>query len=126
MTDKESFTINIKGEKTGEDYRGVFEVKLNLSHRESLVKDQRRRELLGPKPEAADKEARNIAYVFAKLFVHITKAPSWWVESDGGVDLRDEAPIMEVLKKLEELEEAALLKLQAQKAADTKALTENP
>lgn len=122
MTNKETFSINVKGEKTQEDYRGVFEVKLTLSHRESLVKDQRRRELLGPKPEAADKEARNIAFVFAKLYIHITKAPSWWTEADGGVDLLDEAPVMEVLKKLEELEEAALAKLLADKKADAKAL----
>lgn len=122
MTNKETFSINVKGEKTQEDYRGVFEVKLALSHRESLVKDQRRRELLGPKPEAADKEARNIAFVFAKLYIHITKAPSWWAEADGGVDLLDEAPVMEVLKKLEELEEAALAKLLADKKADAKAL----
>lgn len=103
--------------------KGKFVAKMRLSHRDNLKMDGFRRQLLGDKPEAAGDEAQGTATVFAKLWTHITDAPSWWKDSGNGLDLEDGAPVMDVFNALVALEKETLedLKKKAEEArADLK------
>lgn len=94
-----SFTIDVIGETTGDPYRGVFKVRLRLSHRDTLRKDQIRRDLLGTSPEAASNQAILLADVMSELVVRVIEAPSFWTSNGNGLDLPDEAPVAEVYKQ---------------------------
>jgi len=94
-----SFSVNVTGETTGEVFPGVFKVKTRLSHRDALNRDQIRRSLLGPNPAGASPRAESIADIFSELGVRIVDAPSWWVNSDGGMELSDDAVVAEVYKQ---------------------------
>lgn len=127
--DNITFTINIKGEKTGQQWVGDFTVKTFLSHREDLIRGVKFRELLGPNPAAADSYSVNVADTFADLAVRVVKAPTFWVESNGGIDLIDSNVISEVHKQTMAVELEALKKLQAEgeKAkGELKKMTEAP
>lgn len=101
------FSISVTGETTGESFKGVFKAKVRLSHRDTLLQDQMRRDLLGPKPESAGQAAVANSLVFSKIWVHLTDAPSWWKEAGNGVDLMDESPIVAVYDGIVKLEKDA-------------------
>lgn len=93
-----TFTVSVEGDVSGEKWYGSFTVKTRLTHRDHLRKDQLRRELLGgletgPTPSV---RAQTAAFVLAELAVRILKAPSWWTESDGGLDLADDNVLQRV------------------------------
>jgi hypothetical protein len=87
----EPFTVNLTGETTGENYTGKFSCKKRLSFREQLAIDQRRRELLGPQGGTATLRAEQAANFIAVLSVRLVEVPSWWKNSDGGLDLADDS-----------------------------------
>lgn len=98
------FTVSVRGELSGEDFRGVFKAVPLLSHRQNLARDQMRRDLLGPKPEEASADAVNISQVFSKLYAHLTETPSWWKDSGNGLNLLDEAPVAAVYEQVLKIE----------------------
>ena len=102
------FTINVTGETTGETFKGVFKAKPRLSHRDTLLQDQMRRDLLGPKPEAAGQAAVANSLVFSKVWIHLLETPSWWKEAGNGVDLLDESPVVAVYDQLTKIEKEAM------------------
>lgn len=114
------FTINVTGESTGEQFKGLFKVKSRLSHRDSLMQDQMRRDLLGPKPGEAGQGAIASALVFSKIWIHLIEAPSWWKDQGNGVDLIDEAPVVAVYDQIQKIEAEALEKVKkgGEKAAE--------
>jgi hypothetical protein len=115
-----TFTISVDGEITGEKYRGEFKAKPRLTHREQLQRDRIRRELIGPDPSNAEVRALKQAEILSELAVRIVKAPSWWTESSGGLDLEDDAVLAEVYKQAMKAEEE-LLKALKEKADAAKA-----
>ena len=93
----EQFSVNVKGEVSGEQYAGVFKTKLRLSHRDQLRMDQVRRELLGDHADSASPRAQNQADVFSVLAIHLVgDVPKWWEGSNGGLDLEDDNVIAAV------------------------------
>jgi hypothetical protein len=87
-------TINETGETTGMQYVGEFTVKKRLSLADYAQMDRVTREILGPvAPEKASPRARNIAEVIGELSVRVIKAPLFWTESRGGLDLEDDQPV---------------------------------
>jgi hypothetical protein len=114
------FTINVTGEITGETFRGVFKVKPRLSHRDTLLQDQMRRDLLGPKPGEAGQSAVASALVFSKIWAHLSEAPNWWKDASNGVDLLDEAPVVAVYDAVQKAEKEAVdaVKKAGEKAAE--------
>lgn len=106
-----NFTISVDGEVTGEKYRGEFKAKPRLSHRDQMQRDRVRRELLGGDAQFADQKTLYQAEIFSQLAVRIIKAPSWWTDSNGGLDLEDDAVIAQVYKQAMKLEEEALAAL---------------
>lgn len=114
------FTINVTGEITGDTFRGVFKVKPRLSHRDTLLQDQMRRDLLGPKPGEAGQSAVASALVFSKIWAHLAEAPNWWKDAGNGVDLLDEAPVVAVYDAVQKVEKEAVdaVKKAGEKAAE--------
>ena len=114
------FSINVTGETTGESFKGVFKAKPRLSHRDTLLQDQLRHDLLGPKPEAAGQAAVANSLVFSKIWTHLTDAPSFWKDAGNGVDLLDEAPVVAVYDEIVRIEKEAsdAVKKAGEKAAE--------
>ena len=104
-----SFVVDLTGESSGDNYKGKFSSKLLLSHREQLFQDRERRRLLGENPEQASVRAMNQAQVFSELRIRLVETPSWWKDSDGGLDLVDDDVVAGVYAKVKEaLEEYEL------------------
>jgi hypothetical protein len=117
------FSISVVGEVTGETYAGVFKAFPRLSHSKSLLKDQMRRDLLGPKGEEANQEAMNVAVAFSTIWAHLTgETPSWFKDSNRGLDLFDETPIAFLYNKILEMERDANVTLKKQAEDAKKAL----
>lgn len=118
LNDPKSFTIDVKGSVTNQDYKGLFRVKPLLSHRDRLRMDELKRQLLGSQLDSASPSALQISSIFSKIWVHLQDAPSWWKDAGNGVDLLDEEPVVEVLEKIASLEKesAAELTKTAEKA----------
>lgn len=100
-----TFTINVKGDQTGDDYKGAFTIKVRLTHREQLLRDQYHRELAGPGAiwDSAMKRwanvtdrAQNQSDVFSEIWVHLIDAPMWWKSAGNGLDLIDDSVVAEV------------------------------
>lgn len=102
------FSVNVTGETSGETFRGTFKAKPRLSHRDTLLQDQMRRDLLGPKAEAAGQVAVANSLVFSKVWAHLTDAPSWWRDAGNGVDLFDESPVVAVYDNIVRIEKEAM------------------
>lgn len=123
MNEPVEIAINCDGEVTGEKYKGVFKIRPRLSHRDTLLRDQFRRELLGQGGDAADANAQNIAEVFSKIWAHTIEAPIYWKDSNRGLDLLDEAPVVAIYKAIVEKEKEfvdALKKAGEEAAKDLK------
>lgn len=118
------FSINVKGEVTGEDFKGVFKAVPRLSHRDNLRRDQLRRDLLGGKPEDASPDAMNVSLVFSKIWVHLVEAPSWWKDSGNGVNLLDEAPVAAVYDNVARIEREAIEAVQKKSQEASEAVKE--
>lgn len=108
------FSVSVKGEITGEDFKGVFKALPRLSHRDNLRRDQLRRDLLGAKPEDASADATNVSAVFSKIWVHVVEAPSWWKDAKNGLDLLDETPVAAVYDNVARIEREAIEAVQKQ------------
>lgn len=91
-----SFSINVVGDTTQEQWVGLFKVKTRLSHRDHLNRDRIRREMLGPNPQGVSPRADSIAEIFSQLSVRIVDAPSWWKDQGGGMDLADDNVVAKV------------------------------
>lgn len=91
------FTVNCVGEETGQTWAGNFSTKLRLTHRDHIVKDRRRREILGGEhPETAGERAVNLAFLVSELEVRLVKFPTWWEAHGFGIDFEDDKVLGEV------------------------------
>lgn len=108
MIKDQAFTVSVVGETSGETFRGEFRAVKFLTHRQQLLLDQKRREILGVNPESASTRAANQAEIFAQLFVRLSDAPKWWLESGNGMDLVDDNVMVEVFNGAMQVEKAAI------------------
>jgi hypothetical protein len=102
-TEGVEFRIDVTGEETGEQFKGKFKALPRLSARRKLLRDQKRRELLGSQPGSPSQEAIVYASVIAELHVRLIDYPKWWPEAGFGLELEDEAPLIEIQKALEKI-----------------------
>lgn len=106
-SNEESFIIDTVGSTTGEQYKGKFTVKKWLSLADELVRDNKRRELLGPATGPVPPRIANMATVLSELYVRIVgEVPTWW-EADGTA-LMDDEPAEEIYKKALEISNNAV------------------
>jgi hypothetical protein len=111
MIKDQSFTVSVVGDVSGETFRGEFRAVKFLTHRQQLLLDQKRRELLGANPDSANVRAKNQAEIFAQLFVRLTEAPRWWTESGSGLDLVDDNVMVEVFQATMKVEEETVAEM---------------
>jgi len=98
-------SVSLKGEDTETNFDGVFTLKVKLTHRDMLRQDEIYRNCLGTSPGNAGTLAANIAEAISYLGVRVSKAPSWWTDSNGGMDLQDSNVLSSVyLKAYEAIE----------------------
>jgi hypothetical protein len=77
---------------------GRFKIKTRLSNRDSLKLDEIRRSLLGEKSDMANENINGLASVLAKIAVNVVESPSWWKDSNNGLDLDEQGPVMDVFE----------------------------
>jgi hypothetical protein len=77
---------------------GRFKIKTRLSNRDSLKLDEIRRSLLGEKSDMANENINGLASVLAKIAVNVVESPSWWKDSNNGLDLEEQGPVMDVFE----------------------------
>jgi hypothetical protein len=120
MINDQAFTVSVVGETSGETFRGEFRAVKFLTHRQQLLLDQKRRELLGTNPDSANVRAQNQAEIFSQLFVRLSNAPKWWMESGQGLDLVDDNVMVEVFQGAMQVEKQAIeeMKKRAEEARE--------
>lgn len=101
------FSIDLRGEVTGEKFWGDFRAKTHLSFRDEIQEDKFYRDLLGPRPEDAQPRAANQAKCIAQLWVRLTEVPEWWTARGNGLDVADDNVIEEILLKAVAVEATA-------------------
>lgn len=109
--DPKSFTISVTDKITGELVRGAFKVKTRLSWRDQLARERIRLDLLGPLAAQASVRAREQADLVSELAVRIVEAPQFWKEADNGLDLQDDAIMVEVFNEAIKAETEAIAAL---------------
>lgn len=67
---------------------------------------------MGGAPEGASERARSIAEIFSQLTVRITDAPSWWRNSDNGMDLSDDKVVAEIYEAAIKAEQDEIARVQ--------------
>jgi hypothetical protein len=90
------FSVDVVGEVSGEQYKGVFKALPVLTHNQQLERDRIRREFLGQMSDAASARAMNQAALLAEIAIRLTEFPTWWADSKGGMELYDDAPVAEI------------------------------
>ncbi len=119
-TEAVQFYIDVVGESSGEQYKGNFRCLPRLSHRLDLLRDKKRRELLGSQPGASER-AIILAGTLAELHVRLVEYPKWWPEVGFGLDLEDEMPIVVITEEIKKIIDEAEKKVtEAAEAAEKK------
>lgn len=118
------FSISLVGDETGEKWVGDFRAKERLTHRDTLIKDARKRELLGPQGGTPDQRAFSVAVIVSELTVRLTKMPKWFEESSLGLDLEDENVLADIYDKVMKIEKDARAAREKKSEADRKLLAD--
>ena len=102
----ENISIDVKG-GSGENYKGVFEVKTSLTRSDRFRADQIRRQIIGPTPDgtAPLPALQTEAYMTGVVAVRVIKGPKWWEDSNNGLDLEDPEVVLALFDKMLELDE---------------------
>jgi len=88
--------IDCKGEKTAERYFGRFSVKPYLKHKEK--NEVSRLAETYSRGISEDVAQKGLMYILAQLHFHIVDTDAkWWKDSEGGLELLDEEPIIQIL-----------------------------
>jgi hypothetical protein len=103
-----AFTIKVADPTMPEPWYGEFRTYKRLTHRQILERDRLRREYLGKGHSEAPDSEQNRAYILAHLAVSVMKSPTWWAESNQGLDLVGDAVIMELWKKITGIQEETI------------------
>jgi hypothetical protein len=114
------FSVDIKGESSGQDFVGSFTVKTKLSIKEHLRQDELYRSLLGADSQNASIDSKSLATALAYLATRIVTSPEWWKKMEGGLSCEDINVISEINNKcIAEIEkEYATLKNEASAAEE--------
>jgi len=111
----------------GRIWAGTFDIKTRISRRDVIRQDEIERSILGGSPQTAGAYARSLAEIISYLRVRITKAPKWWTDADGGLELESDDVLVAVNNAAVKAVEADLKKvLDAAEAAKTEIRSELP
>lgn len=126
MISSDVFSVNIVGEDSGRIFIGDFTVKLSLTRADRFKADQLRREILGSSPDGQEPlpAMQTEAFILGQLSVRIIKAPTWWEESNNGLELEDYNVIITLYDKVLELEEKKRKEIKKESEKALKQLSE--
>ena len=109
--------------KTGEILKGDFKFTPEMTRREAFQADSARRNIIGSLPPGQDAPAslQAEAYMVGQLSIRVKDAPTWWVESDSGLEFSDAGVIAAVFDQLQLMEDEirSLLNEKANESAST-------
>ena len=117
------FSVSLVGESTGKPYSGDFVVKTVLTRRDAFIADERRRLVIGSNAESVPPGLNSEAFVLGQLMVRIVESPTWWRDSDGGLNMEDLNVTMELFKLAMEKEEERITALKKDSEKAVKELT---
>jgi hypothetical protein len=89
MDNTDFFTVDVVGEDSGTRWFGKFVVKTLLSRKDRFMADEKRRLVLGADAINASVDRATEAFMFGQLSVRVVESPTWWKESNGGLNLPD-------------------------------------
>jgi hypothetical protein len=114
------FTVDCRGELTGNQYTGAFTAKTKLSLRESLRQDELYRGILGANSQDASLASKSIASAISYLSTHLMTWPDWWTNLNKGMDCEDVNLLAEINNTCQEKIDAEykILQDEAKKAED--------
>lgn len=79
--------FSISSTHDGELLTGTFACVRRPTPRQLMLADRLRREQLGEFAQHADESSQELARMLGWLAVSVTKSPTWWKESNSGLDL---------------------------------------
>lgn len=83
----------------GEQFKGEFTITCKLSIRERHLMELEKTRILGGNTNPTN-ALMGIATMMATLHAHIVKAPTWWTDSNSGMDLADEDVVIGLYDKI--------------------------
>lgn len=97
---EETFDFHHVGQDTGNEYAGQFSVLcvLNMAQKHAMELEKTR--LMGNYPTPTP-GLEGIATALATLRAKIVKAPNWWTQSSGGLDIMDEDALVMLYNEVE-------------------------
>ena len=105
------FSVDVKGELTGNSYVGPFVAKTKLSVRETLRQDELYRAVLGVNSQDASPASKSVASAISYLSTHLVSSPDWWKALEGGMKCEDINLLAEINNKCQEIIDAEYKKL---------------
>jgi len=117
--------VKVLDQVRDEERAGIFKFRCLLTPMDKIDIDVLNRELIGPRPFEADKNAARLAWSLAQLRYRVSEAPDWWkrdVSDKSGVESTvwgshcDENIIVEVLNMAVDAEETYLERLRREAA----------
>jgi hypothetical protein len=133
IPDNTEFTVDEWGDTTAEHLQGKFDLKLVLTHKEQLARDELRRLYIGSFNSATPSpRASNQAELFAEINIRIRGdkgAPSWWKDAEMGLLLKDDNIVMSINTKLNDAlkdRDEKVKKAIAEARGDVKTLNAQP
>jgi len=115
-----TFTVNVVGDTTGQEYVGMFKVKPILRTDEQIARDAVMRDILGPNPQDASPRAKSQAFILAEIRIRVIEAPAFWSGARDGAALYDENVMGKVYDQIQDVEKTwrAEVKKKADAAKD--------
>jgi hypothetical protein len=90
--------ISVEGQYTKKKFEGLFTMKCKLTMAEKYKLEMEKSRMKSDVRFGTD-GFDTIISILAALRVRVIKAPDWWTQSDGGLDLIDDNVVLEVYEK---------------------------
>lgn len=133
MPSKEKVNVRTTGEDTGDIFAGTFEFYMSLPAGRLLELDQYRRAYIGSQGNVMLSTTVDLAEQLASIRAHTCNdakdepiAPSWWKESQFGLELTDLNVIKDIYKSLLLAKEAYANELKTKRESARQKLEKMP
>lgn len=100
-----TFHLDVVGDVTQSRWIGQFSAKAVLSHEDRFLIETEYAKLL-PNDKNTDDSLKTKAASLAELSVRIIEGPDWWMSSNRGRRLVDDAPIYEMVLQCHKISQA--------------------
>lgn len=102
LNDPKWVDLDVKGERSGKQFRGNFKLKPYLAHKESA--DASRLAEMYRRGIQDDWDQRTFLTLLAYLKFHVIETDAVWWKAESGLDLIDRDPVITLGEKLSEVQ----------------------